>query len=315
MLSPDHYARGFHATGTIGTFAAAAGCARLIGLDEEAMRRALGFAATQASGLIAMFGTGAKPLHAGNAAAHGLLAALLAEKGLTARQDALECAQGFAATHGGACNPEAALAKPRYGHHVRENLFKVHAACYGTHATLECAQSIRRARDCDPQSVRSVWIGVGEECARTCDIKAPTTGAEAKFSLRFNAAAALAGLPTGKLSTYSSETCCEPTLIALRDKVEVEFVPGRPLTLAEMRVVFADGSIERSRADTSVPCFDLVRQEAVLARKFTDLTAGILDTHTADALRDRALSIDDVDDVARLMQPLRSELRRPDHVH
>src|SRR5215210_1866558 len=55
-LQPGHYNLGFHATGTVGCFGAAAACARLLGLDAEATTRALGIAGTQASGLKSQFG-------------------------------------------------------------------------------------------------------------------------------------------------------------------------------------------------------------------------------------------------------------------
>src|SRR2546423_14808166 len=49
-LRPGHYNLGFHATGTVGAFGAAAACARLLGLDAEATARALGTAGPQAGG-------------------------------------------------------------------------------------------------------------------------------------------------------------------------------------------------------------------------------------------------------------------------
>src|SRR5207248_854567 len=70
----DHYQRGFHATGTVGTFGAAAACSRLLGLDAPTIAVALGIAGTQAAGLKSMFGTMGKPLHAGKASVNGLLA-------------------------------------------------------------------------------------------------------------------------------------------------------------------------------------------------------------------------------------------------
>src|SRR5581483_2480456 len=94
-LGTEHYQRGFHATGTAGTFGAAAACSRLLGSDAGTTAVALGLAATQAAGLKSMFGTMAKPLHAGKAAANGLLAARLAAGGFTAAPDAIETAQGF----------------------------------------------------------------------------------------------------------------------------------------------------------------------------------------------------------------------------
>ena len=110
LLAPGHYnVLGFHATGTLGSFGAAAACAHLLGLDAEQFATALGIAGTQAAGLKSMFGTMCKPLHAGKAAYHGLLAARLAARGFTSRTDALECAQGFARTHSPDFNPDRAF--------------------------------------------------------------------------------------------------------------------------------------------------------------------------------------------------------------
>src|SRR2546426_2224926 len=47
-LQPGHYNLGFHSTGTVGSFGAAAACARLLGLDGEETAMALGIAGTQA---------------------------------------------------------------------------------------------------------------------------------------------------------------------------------------------------------------------------------------------------------------------------
>src|SRR5262245_7660001 len=69
LLAPGHYnALGFHATGTLGSFGAAAACAHLLELEAEQFATALGVAGTQAAGLKSMFGTMCKPLHAGKAA-------------------------------------------------------------------------------------------------------------------------------------------------------------------------------------------------------------------------------------------------------
>lgn len=305
-MAPDHYARGFHATGTIGTFASAVACAQLLGADRAQMRHAIGLAAAQASGLIGLFGTDAKPLHAGNAALHGYHAAWLACQGFTARDDALECAQGFADTHAGARMLAAALADFAHGHAVHRNLFKFHAACYGTHATLECARGIRAQSHFDPRTITSIHIEVGEECTRTCDIVAPQTEAEAKFSLRFNAAVGLLGLPTGDLATYSEAVCARADVVTLRDRVSVRFVPGRALTLAEMRVVDSEGRCFETRADTSLPMADLAHQESLLRQKFDSLVRGRMAPELANELCEKSLKIFEQSDVRLLMTFLRT---------
>jgi 2-methylcitrate dehydratase PrpD len=142
-LQPGHYNLGFHATATVGCFGAAAACARLLRLDAGPTAMALGIAGTQAAGLKSQFGTMCKPFHAGKAAQNGLLAARLAARGFSSRTDLVECVQGFALTHGPDFAPAAALATPKGGFHLLANLFKYHAACYFTHAPVECARRLR----------------------------------------------------------------------------------------------------------------------------------------------------------------------------
>ncbi|MBO0775651.1 MAG: MmgE/PrpD family protein, partial [Actinobacteria bacterium] len=104
-INPRHYDAGFHSTGTIGTFGAAAGAARLLGYDAETTAAALALAGSQAAGLRENFGTMTKPFHAGRAAESGLLSAMLAGKGFTAAPDILEAGRGFFSAAGGGCDP------------------------------------------------------------------------------------------------------------------------------------------------------------------------------------------------------------------
>ena len=68
MMYPEHYDRGWHITGSTGMLGAAAGCARLLGLDEQQTAMALGIAASQPVGVREQFGTMTKPFHPGGAA-------------------------------------------------------------------------------------------------------------------------------------------------------------------------------------------------------------------------------------------------------
>jgi 2-methylcitrate dehydratase PrpD len=97
-----HYTKGWHPTATLGCFGATAACARLMGLDVPQTATALALAASFASGIKANFGTMAKPLHVGQAARNGLLAARLAHQGFTASADRVfEHEHGFAAVFNG----------------------------------------------------------------------------------------------------------------------------------------------------------------------------------------------------------------------
>ncbi len=155
-IAPGHYdVLGFHATATVGSFGSAAACAHLLGLDADQFATALGIAGTQAAGLKSMFGTMCKPLHAGKAAYHGLMAAKLAARGFTSRTDVVECAQGFARTHSPDFNPDRAFDTPPNGWWIASNLFKYHASCYMTHAAIETRAQVARATRLRPRSGRA----------------------------------------------------------------------------------------------------------------------------------------------------------------
>jgi 2-methylcitrate dehydratase PrpD len=301
-ISPGHYdVVGFHATATVGSFGAAAACAHLLGLDADQSATALGIAGTQAAGLKSMFGTMCKPLHAGNAAYHGLLAAKLAARGFTSRTDVLECAQGFARTHSPDFNPERAFAAPPGGFHIRNNLFKYHAACYLTHAPIETARKLRAQHGVTPDKMARIRLQLDEACDRVCNIPTPRTGLEAKFSLRLTTAMALAGVDTGGLTNYSDETAADPMLIALRDKVEFDFRPNIGATRAELTLEMTDGTQLTARHDSGVPAADVAEQGRRLEEKFTVLVEPILGRGRAADLMGEIGRLDTRQDLRGLM--------------
>ena len=301
VMAPSHYEQvGFHATGTVGTFGAAAGCAHLLGLDEEQTLHALGIAATQAAGLKSMFGTMCKPLHAGKAAQNGLLAAKLAARGFTARPDSLECAQGFARTHSPDFHPAAALAEPEGGWHIRANLFKYHAACYLTHAGIEAARTLRANPAFTAERIAAITLRVDETTDRVCNIAAPRTGLEAKFSHRLTAAMALAGLETSRLDSFTAEIAADPRIAALRDKVSVELLPGFGVTHAAMDIRLTDQTTMSAEHDAGIPAASVAHQGERIRAKFDGLAAASLGPARALALGDALAGIDTAGNVATL---------------
>ena len=301
-LAPGHYnTLGFHATGTLGSFGAAAACAHLLRLDAERFAAALGIAGTQAAGLKSMFGTMCKPLHAGKAAYHGLLAARLARRGFTARADIIECAQGFARTHSPDFHPERALAEPPRGFHILNNLFKYHAACYMTHAPIEAARRLREQHGLQPQQVKRARLRLDETCERICNIQAPRTGLEAKFSLRLTTAMALAGVETGRLASYSEAIAADPTLVSLRDRIECEFVPGTPNTFADLELELDDGRRLSTTYDSGVPADDIDQQGQRIEEKFVSLAEPVLGMSRTRELLGELQRIDKVPDLRRVI--------------
>ena len=294
VLSPGHYATGWHPTGTLGTFGAAAACSALAGLDQERSRAALGIAATQAAGLKSAFGTMSKPLHAGKAAMNGLLAARLAARGFTARDAMVDGEQGFLETHA----PEVHLERLEEldGRHlIRETLFKYHAACYLTHSTIE------NLRGLGADGVESVLVSVHPAALKVCNLAEPRTGLEGKFSLRATAAMALLGVDTASVEAFSDDRMRDSALVSLRDRVQV----AGDASLAEaeaIAVVDAGGRRLTRRFDAGVPNRDLSDQWQRLETKFGALAEPVLGAAGAERLRSAVRQLDELDTVAELVR-------------
>jgi 2-methylcitrate dehydratase PrpD len=266
-LNPHHYLRGFHATATLGAFGAAAAAAKLLALDDAAWLHAFGLAGTQAAGLKSAFGSMAKPLHVGRAAQNGLMAALLAKAGFTGCSDILDDAQGFAATHGEARAPlSAATANTGPAYEITETLFKYHAACHLTHATIEGLVALAQAQHFGAADVERVELYVDATCLGVCAIERPRTGMEAKFSLKATAAMALLGDATEDPRTFSDARAQAPEVRELMDKVHVHVKP-MPATRTELTVRLRSGRTHEITHDSGIPEHDLARQGARLTRK------------------------------------------------
>ena len=301
-VTEAHYARGHHATGTLGCFAAAAGTARMLGLDAETCATALGIAATQAAALKSMFGTMCKPLHAGKAAANGQYAALLAKRGFSARPDGIECSQGFADTQSPVVDAAGALEGIGERFHSRDILFKYHAACYGTHASIEALSRLRKAHGIDPRRVDKVEIRVPTRNLKVCNIHEPRTGLEAKFSLRLLSAMALAGADTSDIAGFGDGVCTEAELVRLRDRVQVVGVDELGRGSSEVIVSMSDGVVYREFDDVSVPSRDLGDQGRRLEDKFITLAGPVIGEGKSHELVELVGRLEQLEGMGALLQ-------------
>lgn len=300
---PTHYGIGFHATGTMGTFGAAAAASRLMRLDEDRTAMALGLAGAQAAGIKSMFGTMTKPLHAGKAASNGLLAARLASRGFTANPDVLETAQGFLATQ--TRHELRNLDDTSPGQHIQNNLFKYHAACYLTHSSIEALCQLRHERNLTPDSIKGVVLHVPEGHLSVCNIEEPTTGLEAKFSLRHCAAFALHGLDTANLETYSDANATDPDLVRTRALVEVigDFPNS---TAARVEISLKSGETFEMTVDVGVPATDLNAQEERLTAKFDSLVVPLIGDLLSEDLKGQILDLESAPNISSLLSLCRS---------
>lgn len=307
-ISPGHYDRGFHATGTNGAFGATAGAARILGLGAGQVRHALGITATTTAGLKGLFGTMCKPLHAGRGAENGMLAALLAQEGFQSRGDGIECLQGYARTHAPEFHPDRASVPPAGGWHLFGNLFKYHAACYGTHGAIECALRMRGMLPRHTSDIAAVTLTVSEDNAKTCNIPHPTSVAEARFSLRHVLAMGLTGYDTSGAAEFGGRSLSDPEIARLRRLTEVRLKPGLHIAHSFLDVELVGGQAFHVEVNAGVPASDLAAQRRRLLSKFRALVVPIAGPDHTRALADMLCdleSLDDVDRLVKLCQPQR----------
>ena len=302
-IGRGHYLAGWHSTGTLGTFASAAGASRALGLDADSTERALGLAATQAAGLKVSFGSMAKALHGGLAAAGGVLAALLAEQGFTAGRGAVEAHQGFAATQApgfDAALPDTVL-DGRLG--LDSIAFKKHPACGATHATIDALEDTFADRGLGGQDVEHVRLRVTREMLDICCIPEPVTGAEGMFSVRHAGALVLAGRGTG-LSGFTDEMVLDPAVVAARERVEVLAHPERPTGIrTEVTIRLLDGEEIVCDRPQRVAASDdeLPRQWQSLCTKFRELVTPVVGEAATEELVRRVARLESEDDVRGLV--------------
>jgi 2-methylcitrate dehydratase PrpD len=275
-LGTSHYAHGFHTTGTIGSFGAAAACATLAGLDAARAEQALGLAATQAAGLKCMFGTMAKPLHAGRAAMNGVMAVQLAARGFTARDGAIECEQGFARTQAPAAGTFPAAIDTRDGFAIETTLFKYHASCYLTHSTIEAVRLLRERHGLALADLDALTIAVPRTHRGVCDIVEPRTGLEVKFSIRHLAALALAGVDTASLDLYTDAIALDERYGAARARVSLVDDDGPDRHAARVTIRTRDGRSLAERCDVGVPARDAAAQWQRLVAKARTITVPVI---------------------------------------
>jgi 2-methylcitrate dehydratase PrpD len=186
-IDPAHYNRGFHSTGTIGTFGAAAAAARLMNMPAGAVRHMLTIASSMSSGLRVNFGSMTKPLHAARAAENGVVAAELASRGFTGGDEGLDGRWGFFEVFGGGVDLDRlipVLGRP-YTIVNPGTSFKPYPCGSLSHPTMDAMLKAVTEHDLKPDQIKAVRVRAGSNVLEPLRYKIATNELEAKFCLPF----------------------------------------------------------------------------------------------------------------------------------
>jgi 2-methylcitrate dehydratase PrpD len=292
--------RGWHVTGTVGTFGAAAAAGRMLGLDARQLAHALGIAGTQAAGLTQSFGTMAKPLHPGKAAMNGLLAALLAREGFTGSTAMLDAPDGLAGTFIGVTDLRSAAEDFGKRWELLHNSTKFYAACHLTHATIDAGRAIRARVPLAAEAIESVRCRVMPLTLQAADQRDPRTPLQAKFSVRFCAAMALLRGDAGE-AEFSEASLADPAVARVMARVTPEGDDALAIPAAHMTVRLVDGRVieERITAARGTPENPGTRDD--LETKFRRLAETVLPAPRVAELTAALRGLAEAPDVAGIL--------------
>jgi len=193
-FGPGHYTRGWHPTSSVGIFGATAAAARLFGFNADQLTHAWGIVASQTSGLIANFGTMAKPFHAGHAARCALQAVLLVRDGFESNPSIFDekPRSVFSTYSGDGALPLAqlipTLARPW---EIQDpGLFvKIWPCCYCSHRPISGLLQLLREHSIKHEEINEIAVGFPPGTDAGLIKELPNTGLGGKFSIEYTAAA------------------------------------------------------------------------------------------------------------------------------
>ncbi|MDE2145706.1 MAG: MmgE/PrpD family protein [Burkholderiales bacterium] len=299
MVYPDHYDRGWHITGSTGVFGAAAGCARLLGLDEIGTQMALGIAASQPVGLREQFGSMTKPLHPGAAARVGLMAALLAREGYTSSLRSIEARRGWAQVVSTRFDWREATDGLGERFEISANSYKPYACGIVIHPSIEACVGLR-AQGVAPSDVQRIELRVHPLVLELTGKSEPEDGLQAKFSVFHGCAAGLIFGRAGE-AEFADAVVTQPAVIELRRRVHATAVDDIAEDAVNLTAWLVDGRQLQVRIDHAVGSSARPMSDEALDAKFMSLVAPVIGERCSKSLLRQCRGAADLSHVEELV--------------
>ena len=312
-IFPEHYAKGFHTSATVGTFGAATAAAKLLELNADRLRYMLGITASMASGIRVNFGTMTKPLHVGRAAQNGVSAALLACAGFEADPNALDGPWGFFQVFGKGFDVERITGKLGNPHTIVEPGVSIKPYPCGclTHPSMDAIRAVVIERDLKPADIEQVVLYAGNNILNPIRYTTAENELQAKFCMPFLLAAIVISRKAG-FQEFTPQFVCSSEVQALMQRIRMEFDPaieakGYDKMRSRVEVMLTDGqklvreADERYRGGPDNPLSD-----DELIEKFNDCTQSILDETTREQIIETVFGLEKLTDIRHLIDLISS---------
>jgi 2-methylcitrate dehydratase PrpD len=290
---------GLSMVGLVGGIGAAVACGKALGLDEEAMTRAIGIAANSACGLREAHASMSSHYTPGHAARCGLEAALLAQSGYGCPPGMLDGEKGFGVSFATDADPAAALARLGESFEILLNAYKPYPCGFVIHPAIDGCLDLARSATIDPTAIESVVIEVNALAIKLTSRPAPQNRRQALVSLQHWAAASLTRSKAG-LAEGSDETVHDPAIAALRARVTLVERSDFGRETATIHLQMRDGSRHEAHVADCRGSINRPMTDAELDEKFRDQAALVLMPARIDALREAIDRLPDSPDAGAL---------------
>ncbi len=302
-VHPWHYDAGWHITGTVGPFGAAAAASRLLGLTEQQTAQALGLAGTHAAGVRETFGTNGKALHAGHAAASGLRAAYLAAEDFTGPTEVLAGRRGFWAVlspDGHDAAPVEASGAPGHRWELLNNGLKPYANGVVSHPLQDAVIELRNRHAIVPEQVETIEARVHPLVLELMNRAEPTVGLEGKFSHQHCAAAALVD-GAGHDAQFSDARVRDPLIASIRRLVRATVDSAVSEDEVHVSIRLKDGTTHSTHVEHATGSPENPMTDAQLEAKYRALATEVLGSERAEVLLDAVWRLDEATDVREVL--------------
>lgn len=305
---PAFRERGWHSPGVMGPFGGAAAAGRLMNLDGDRMRWALGLAGSQAAGTFAHWGTPTIKFHQARGSVSGLLAATLAREDFRASDEVLAHPDGgiFGAYSDGG-DPSAVVADLGDDWELERISMRLWPAASSIQSAISAIFDLIEAHDLRPADVERLTIALSDATYRMHGEMGWDTRFKALLSTRYAAAVVLHDRECW-LEQFGQDRIGDPVLDAFaRDRIVVVSDPAIAVTGAAATVLTIDGRELTVRRD--VPKGDAAEplSSDEIGAKFAKAADGILPAATSDRTLQRLFEIESIDNVDEVLPLLRAD--------
>lgn len=278
---------GWATTGVIGTIAAAAACARLLKTPVKAIPDVIGISVSMASAVAVNYGTMTKPMHSGNGARNGILAALLGTRGLTADASALERPNGYFSSfaRGVKLSLDPFNDLGRVYDLVEQGLKIKCYPCGGrSHTSIDAALALRDSLSKRLSDISSIKVGITKVNAKRLGDQYPSTVESAKFSIPYLIAYALVhGAPL--ISAFTEEALRDERVKAVAKTVSLNIDPEFADETVEhptrVKVALSDGQTMEQMKYYACGTPEAPMSQAQIQEKFLDCASRTVSANVA----------------------------------